>query len=85
MKLSKSDIVISSSTTVELFFDGIKAKARRLDYTNKIKKVLCEYLADMLKGDPSKVEFQKIQTISLPIVWTFNETLETAYTFTKSV
>ena len=59
MKLSKSDIVISSSTPVELFFDGIKAKATRLDYTNKIKKVLCEYLADILKGDPSKVEFQK--------------------------
>ena len=59
MKLSKSDIVISQSTPVELFFDGIKAKATRIDYTNKIKKVLCEYLADILKGDPKKVEFQK--------------------------
>ena len=53
MKLSKSDIVISSSTPVELFFDGIKAKATRIDYTHKIKKVLCEYLADIMKGDPS--------------------------------
>lgn len=43
MQLSKSDIEITERTAIQLFFDGIKADATRNDYTNKLKKVLCEY------------------------------------------
>ncbi len=59
MQLEKSDIEISERTVIELFFDGIRAKATRYDYTNKLKKVLCEYLAQILTGDPKKLEYQK--------------------------
>ena len=59
MKLSPDDIEISDKSVVDLFRDGIRADATRNDYTNKLKKVLCEYLGDILHGDPKKVEYQK--------------------------
>jgi hypothetical protein len=59
MQLSQSDIQITERTAIQLFFDGIKADATRNDYTNKLKKVLCEYLGQILKGDPKKIENQK--------------------------
>ena len=59
MQLSQSDIQITERTAIQLFYDGIKADATRNDYTNKLKKVLCEYLNQILQGDPEKVEYQK--------------------------
>lgn len=59
MQLDKSDIHITERNTIQLFNDGIKAEATRNDYTNKLKKVLCEYLSQILKGDPEKTEYQK--------------------------
>lgn len=59
MQLSKSDIKITERTVIQLFYDGIKANATRIDYTNKLKKVLCEYLNQILQGDPKKIEYQK--------------------------
>ncbi len=59
MQLHRSDIEITERTAVQLFNDGIKADATRYDYTNKLKKVLCEYLGPILKGEPAKVEHQK--------------------------
>jgi len=59
MKLSPDDVIISEKSVVDLFHDGIRAEATRYDYTNKLKKVLCEYLGDILHGDPAKVEYQK--------------------------
>jgi len=59
MRLSPEDIEISEKSVVDLFLQGIRAQATKYDYTNKIKKVLCEYLGDILHGDPEKVEYQK--------------------------
>ena len=59
MKLSPDDVEISEKSVVDLFRDGIRAEATRNDYTNKLKKVLCEYLGDILHGDPKKAEYQK--------------------------
>ncbi len=64
MQLHRSDIEITERTAVQLFNDGIKADATRYDYTNKLKKVLCEYLGPILKGEPAKVEHQKKTLIS---------------------
>ena len=59
LKLSPNDVIISEKSVVDLFHDGIRAEATRYDYTNKLKKVLCEYLGDILHGDPKKIQYQK--------------------------
>ena len=47
MKLSPDDVIISEKSAVDLFHDGIRAEATRYDYTNKLKKVLSEYIDGM--------------------------------------
>jgi hypothetical protein len=59
MNLSPDDVIISDKSVVDLFHDGIRAEDTRYDYTNKLKKVLCEYLGYILHGDPVKIEYQK--------------------------
>ena len=49
MELDPNDIKENSRTPIQLFNDGIKADVTRLDYTNKLKKVLCEFMAKILK------------------------------------
>ncbi|MBT6646217.1 MAG: hypothetical protein HOB51_01665 [Thaumarchaeota archaeon] len=59
MELDPNDIEENIRTPIQLFNDGIKADATRLDYTNKLKKVLCEFMAKILVGDPQKVKNTK--------------------------
>ena len=59
MELDPNDIEENIRTPIQLFNDGIKADATRLDYTNKLKKVLCEFMAKILVGDPQKVKGAK--------------------------
>lgn len=59
LKLSPDDVIISEKSVVDLFHDEIRAEATRYDYTNKLKKVLCEYLGEILHDDPINVECQK--------------------------
>ena len=65
LKLSPNDVIISEKSVVDLFHDGIRAEATRYDYTNKLKKVLCEYLGDILHGDPKKIQYQKNHAINV--------------------
>ena len=62
MEIRPDEITIQKQKPISLFHQGIKADATRLDYTNKLKKVLCEFLHLVLKGDPSLVEKQKLDT-----------------------
>ena len=53
MQIKPEEILKLKETPINLFYQGIKSDATKFDYTNKLKKVLCEYLALVLKGDPS--------------------------------
>lgn len=59
MELNPNDIIHEEKVPIQLFYDGIKADVTRLDYTNKLKKILCEFLAKVLVGNPEKVEYAK--------------------------
>lgn len=59
MELNPDEIEETNRTPIQLFHDGIKADVTRSDYTNKLKKVLCEFMAKILTGNPQKVETAK--------------------------
>jgi len=66
MEIRPDEITIEKQKPISLFHQGIKADATRLDYTNKLKKVLCEFLRLVLKGDPRLVEKQKQDSTKRP-------------------
>jgi len=55
MKINPEEIVKEKHSPINLFYQGIKSEATKFDYTNKLKKVVCEYLQLVLKGDPELV------------------------------
>ena len=59
MELNPDEIEETNRTPIQLFNDGIKADVTRSDYTNKLKKVLCEFMVKILTGNPQKVETAK--------------------------
>jgi len=62
LKIQPEEIVHTYQTPIKLFHQGIKSEATRLDYTNKLKKVVCEFLENVLEGEPEKVR----QALSKP-------------------
>ncbi|MGD8431554.1 MAG: integrase [Nitrosopumilaceae archaeon] len=59
MEIRPDEIIKTQQNPIDLFYQGIKAKYTRDDYTRKLKKVLCEFLNPILVGDPQKVKRQK--------------------------
>lgn len=59
MELNPDEIEETNRTPIQLFNDGIKADVTCSDYPNKLKKVLCEFMAKILTGNPQKVETAK--------------------------
>ena len=55
MEIRPEEIVRVKERPIDLFYQGIKAQATKKDYTNKLKKMLCEFLKPILKGDPNLV------------------------------
>jgi len=62
LKINPEEIIHTYQTPIKLFHQGIKADATRLDYTNKLKKIVCEFLENILVGNPEKVR----QALSKP-------------------
>jgi hypothetical protein len=50
MKVTKDDLVKMEDDPIELFYHGIKADDTRVGYTTRLRRVLCEYLEDVLDG-----------------------------------
>ena len=51
MKISPEDIIhIGDASPLDLFRQGIRADATRVRYTESLRKVLCEFLEDVLEG-----------------------------------
>jgi len=59
MKINPEEVSHSIQRPLSLFQQGIKSNATRLDYTNKLKKVVCEFLEPVLTGNPEKVREAK--------------------------
>ena len=60
MQIHPDEITTIKKTSLQLFFEGIKSDATKRDFENKLKKVTCDYLALVLKGDKEKISKQKI-------------------------
>ena len=50
MKIEKDELIELSNEPIDLFYQGFKSKATKISYTRKLKKILCEYLEDILDG-----------------------------------
>ena len=59
MQIHPDEITCTKKTSLQLFYEGIKSDATRKDFEIKLKKVTCDYLALVLKGNPGKVSKQK--------------------------
>lgn len=69
MKITPEEIIQTQETPLQLFYSGIKSKETEKDYNNKLKKVVCEFFASILKGDPELVRKAKL----LPKKPSFND------------
>lgn len=54
MKIPKDSLVRIEDDPLELFYQGIRTSATKASYTRKLRKVLCEYLEDILEGSFEK-------------------------------
>lgn len=59
IEIQPYEITSTKHSPIELFYQSIKSDYTRTDYVNKMKKVLCEFLHIVLKGDPELVRKQK--------------------------
>jgi len=66
MKINPEEIVKEKHRPVNLFYQGIKSESTKYDYTNKLKKVVCEFLQLVLKGNPELVMKQKLEIKKTP-------------------
>lgn len=61
MEISPDEIITTKSKPLDLFYSSIRAEATRKDYERKLKKVLCEFFAPILEGDPKLVQEDQIR------------------------
>lgn len=50
MKITRDNLVKIEDDPLELFYQGFKSQITRVSYTNKLRKILCDYLEDVLEG-----------------------------------
>ncbi len=50
MKIEKDELVELDNEPIDLFYHGFKSKTTKDTYTRKLRKILCEYLEDILYG-----------------------------------
>ncbi|MDE1767181.1 MAG: site-specific integrase [Thaumarchaeota archaeon] len=50
MKVTRDNLVKIEDDPLELFYQGFKSDITRISYTNKLRKILCDYLEDVLEG-----------------------------------
>lgn len=58
IEIQPYEITKSEQNPIELFYQSLRSDYTRTDYVNKMKKVLCEFLRVVLKGDPELVKKQ---------------------------
>ena len=61
MKINPDEITQTQETPLQLFYQGIKSSETKKDYDNKLKKVVCDFFAPILKGDPELVKQAKLK------------------------
>jgi len=55
MQIHPNEITTTKKTPLQLFYEVIRSDATKRDFETKLKKVTCNYLALVLKGDPELV------------------------------
>lgn len=50
MKIKKDELVELNNKPIDLFYQGFKSSITKTSYTRKLRKILCEYLEDVLNG-----------------------------------
>lgn len=66
MEIKPEEIVRAKLDPLELFRQGIKSDATRIDYTHKLKKIVCEFYKQILKGDPEMIREAEIEGTHKP-------------------
>jgi len=61
MQIHPDEITTTKKKPLQLFYEGIKSEATKRDFENKLKKVTCDYLALILKGNQEKVSKQRTE------------------------
>ncbi len=56
MEIKPEELLTSEKTPFERFKIGFKTDAAQEDSTKKLRKVLCEFLRPILRGDPALIE-----------------------------
>ena len=50
MKINRDELVELNNEPIDLFYQGFKSPNTKISYTRKLRKILCEYLEDVLNG-----------------------------------
>jgi integrase len=50
LKITRDNLVKIDDNPLESFYQGFKSPVTKISYTRKLRKVLCEYLEDILEG-----------------------------------
>ena len=61
MELKPEEIIQTKENPLELFYSSLKSEYTKKDYDRKLRKVMCEFLGPILKGDPELVKQQELQ------------------------
>ena len=61
MEIRPEEITRTKNDPLALFYQSIRAEATKKDYDTKLRKLMCEFLGPVLKGDPELLQQQSIQ------------------------
>lgn len=56
MEIKPEEVIQTTESPIQLFYSALNNPATRRNYTNMLKKIVCEYLKPILTGDPTLVE-----------------------------
>ena len=58
MEIRPEEITRTKNDPLALFYQSIRAEATKKDYDTKLRKLMCEFLGPILKGDPDLLHQQ---------------------------
>ena len=61
MKINPSEISKNQESPLTRFYSSFKSDETRKDYERKLKKVMCEFLSDVLEGDQNLINQELLQ------------------------
>jgi len=56
MEIRSEEVIQTTDHPIELFYSALNNPATRRNYTNMLKKIMCEYLKPIIKVDATLVQ-----------------------------